>query len=134
MIIADLSTQFSDQTVSSGSLFWIKILLILLLLVILRAFMVGRSLVLAKRLSALGLFVILVLMVLYPQASNFIAQKVGVGRGVDLLFYLAHLFVLLLIVSLWRRLVTLSDSVTKLTRQIAIENARKTGNKENNKS
>lgn len=125
MIIADLSTQFTDQTVSGGSLFWIKILLILLLLIILRSFMVGRSLVLAKRLSALVLFVILLLLVLYPQASNYVAHKLGVGRGVDLLFYLAHLFVLLLIVSLWRRLVTLSDSVTKLTRQIAIDNARR---------
>jgi hypothetical protein len=42
-----------------------------------------------------------------------------------LLFYLSHLFLLLLIVSLWRRLVGLADAVTKLTRQIAIQNANK---------
>jgi small membrane protein len=123
MIIADLS-QLPDETVSVGFM-WIKILLILLLLVILRAFTFGRSLLLIKRLSAIGLFAVLVLLVLYPQVSNKIAHQLGVGRGVDLLFYLSHLFLLLLIVGLWRHSAILSDAVTKLTRQIAIDNARK---------
>ncbi len=124
MIIAEISQQFPENA-ASGSLFWIKLLIILGLLIILRAFMVGRSLVLAKRLSAFGLFVIMVLIVLFPDTSNYIAHKVGVGRGVDLLIYLSILLIFLLMVSLWRRIVTLSDAVTKLTRQIAIENARK---------
>ncbi len=124
MIIAYFSQQLPEHS-GSGSIFWIKILLILGLLIILRAFMVGRSLQLAKRLSAIGLFIIMVLLVLYPQASNYIADKVGVGRGVDLLIYLSILLIFLLMVSLWRRIVTLSDAVTKLTRQIAIESARK---------
>jgi hypothetical protein len=128
MIIANLSQEFGQEYVS-GSLFWIKLLLILGLLIILRAFMVGRSLQLAKRLSAFGLFLIMVLLVLFPEASNVIAHKVGVGRGVDLLIYLAILLILLLLVSLWRRIVTLSDTVTKLTRQIAIENAKKPDSK-----
>lgn len=130
MILADLSQKLTDHG-GSGSIFWIKILLILGLLIILRAFMVGRSLQLAKRLSAFGLFLIMVLLVLFPQASNYIADKVGVGRGVDLLIYLAILLILLLIVSLWRRIVALSDAVTKLTRQIAIENAKKPEDKKN---
>ncbi len=124
MIIAYFSQQLPEHS-GSGSIFWIKILLILGLLIILRAFMVGRSLQLAKRLSAIGLFIIMVLLVLYPQASNYIADKVGVGRGVDLLIYLSILLIFLLMVSLWRRIVTLSDAVTKLTRQIAIDTARK---------
>jgi small membrane protein len=135
MIIAEISTSAiggfdrltagGPEQIGNGNFLWIKILLILLLLIILRAFMVGRSLLLIKRLSAFGLFVILVLLVLFPQVSNLIANKLGVGRGVDLLFYLSHLFLLLLIVSLWRRLVGLADAVTKLTRQIAIQNANK---------
>jgi len=129
MIIANLSQEIGQPDIS-GSLFWIKLLLIIGLLIILRAFMVGRSLVLAKRLSAIGLFLIMVLLVLFPEASNVIAHKVGVGRGVDLLIYLAILLILLLLVSLWRRIVTLSDAVTKLTRQIAIENAKKPDNKD----
>ncbi len=124
MLIAEISQQFPENA-ASGSLFWIKLLIILGLLIILRAFMVGRSLILAKRLSAFGLFVIMVLIVLFPDTSNFIAHKVGVGRGVDLLIYLSILLIFLLMVSLWRRIVTLSDAVTKLTRQIAIESARK---------
>ncbi len=129
MITTILSQQFPEST-ASGSLFWIKLLIILGLLIILRAFMVGRSLILAKRLSAFGLFVIMVLLVLFPDASNYIAHKVGVGRGVDLLIYLSILLIFLLMVSLWRRIVMLSDAVTKLTRQIAIENARKPGSKD----
>jgi hypothetical protein len=125
MIIADFSTQLPPQAAPSGGFLWIKILLILLLLVILRAFMVGRTLLLAKRLSALALFLILVLLVLFPEASNYAAHRLGVGRGVDLLFYLSHLFLLLLIVSLWRRFALLADAVTRLSRRIAIENATK---------
>ena len=95
--------------------------------------MVGRSLLLARDFLP---------WVIFDSGSagavsaslEFYCTQAGVGRGVDLLFYLSHLFVLLLIVSLWRRLVTLSDSLTKLTRQIAIENAKKPGNRENNES
>ena len=129
MIIAEISQQLPEHA-GSGSIFWIKILLILGLLIILRAFTVGRSLQLTKRLSAIGLFVIMVLLILYPKASMYIADKLGIGRGVDLLIYLSILLIFLLIVSLWRRIITLSDSVTKLTRQIAIENARKPDTKD----
>jgi len=103
----------------------IKVILIAILLIILRAFLVQKSLMLAKRLSAVALFLLLVFLVLFPDMSNQIANKVGVGRGVDLLFYLSHLFLLLLIVALWRRLNVLSETVTKLTRDIAVENAHK---------
>jgi hypothetical protein len=124
MIIADFSNQLPEQA-ASGSFLWIKILLIILLLVILRAFMVGRGLLLAKRLFALVLFLVLVALVLFPDVSNYAAHHLGVGRGVDLLFYLSHLFLLLLIVSLWRRMAGLADTVTKLSRRFAIETARK---------
>jgi hypothetical protein len=125
MIIAEFSTQLPSQSVPFGGSLWIKILLILVLLVILRSFMVGRKLLLVKRLSALGLFLVLVLLVLFPQASNYAAERLRIGRGVDLLFYLSHLFLLLLIVSLWRRLTVLTDAVTRLSREIAIQTARK---------
>ena len=100
----------------------IKIILLVLLVVVLRAFLVQKSLVLAKRLFAFFLFFILLLLVIFPDVSTYIANAIGVGRGVDLIFYLSHLFLLFLIAGLWRRCVVLTDSVTKLSRTIALRN------------
>jgi hypothetical protein len=98
----------------------IKIVLIVILLFILRAFLVQKSLMLVKRSVAVIMFAGLLLLVLFPDASTWLANKVGIGRGVDLLFYFAHLFFLLVAVALWRRLITLNEAVTQLTREIAI--------------
>ncbi len=125
MIIAQTFDDLQKTVASPQGHFWIKIILIVLLLVVLRAFLVQKSLMLAKRMSAVGLFLLLVFLVLFPEISNWIAKEVGVGRGVDLLFYLSHLFLLLLIVALWRRLNILSETVTKLARDLALEKAHK---------
>jgi len=101
----------------------IKVILILLLLIILRAFLVQKSLVLIKRAVAVLMFAALLFLVLFPGASTWAANRIGVGRGADLLFYFAHLFFLLVAVALWRRSINLSAAVTKLAREIAIRNA-----------
>jgi hypothetical protein len=124
MILAGLLDN-PDNSFAVGANIWIKVILIVLLIIILRSFLVQRQFVLAKRLSALGLFAVLVLLVIYPDVSNRLAHRIGVGRGVDLLFYMSHLFLLLLIVSLWRRLNLLNNTITKLSRSIAIRTARK---------
>ncbi len=103
----------------------IKVILIAILLIILRAFLVQKSLILVKRALAVVMFAGLLFLVLFPDVSTWSANKIGVGRGADLLFYFAHLFFLLVAVALWRRLITLSASVTKLAREIAIRNAEK---------
>ncbi len=101
----------------------IKIILIALLLITLRAFLVQKTLRLTKRIVAVLMFLGLLFLILFPDVSTSIANKIGVGRGVDLLFYLAHLFFLLVAVALWRRSITLNAAVTRLSREIAIENA-----------
>lgn len=108
-----------------GHSVWIKIILIILLLIVLRAFLVQKQLILATRISALALFGVLVLLVIFPDVSNWIAHRIGVGRGVDLLFYLSHLFLLLLIVGLWRRINILNGTITKLSRAVAMQTAKK---------
>ena len=102
----------------------IKIVLVVGLILLLRAFMTQRSMVLAKRLVGAIVFLALFLLVLFPQVSTDIAKLIGVGRGVDLIFYISHLFLLLLIIALWRRTIVLSGTITKLSRHIAIENAK----------
>jgi hypothetical protein len=101
----------------------IKVILIVILLIILRAFLVQKSLILVKRAVAVLMFAGLLFLVLFPDVSTWAANRIGVGRGVDLLFYFAHLFFLLVAVSLWRRLITLTAAVTHLSREIAIKNA-----------
>jgi len=101
----------------------IKVILIVILLIILRAFLVQKSLILVKRTVAVLMFAGLLFLVLFPDVSTWAANKIGVGRGADLLFYFAHLFFLLVAVSLWQRLMTLTSAVTALSREIAIKNA-----------
>ncbi len=108
----------------------IKVILIVLLLIILRAFLVQKSLLLIKRAVAVLMFAGLLFLVLFPDVSTWAANKIGVGRGADLLFYLANLFFLLVAVALWRRLITLSAAVTILARELAIRNAERPEAKE----
>jgi len=103
----------------------IKVILILLLFVGLRLFLVQGSLQLIKRVSAILLFGVLIILVLFPNLSTVIANSVGIGRGVDLTFYLSHLFLLLLVVILWRRLKSQDEKITQLAREMAIRDARK---------
>ncbi len=103
----------------------VKIILIILLLLVLRAFLVQKSLVLIKRMVALLMFLVLLFLVLFPDVSTSVANHVGVKRGVDLVFYFSHLFLLFLIVALWRRSIVLTETITKLSRAIALQNPRK---------
>jgi len=103
----------------------IKIILLVFLLIVLRAFLVQKSLVLAKRLFAFFMFFFLLFLVILPDVSTFAANIVGVERGVDLLFYLSHLFLLFLIAGLWRRSAVLTATITKLSRTIALQSANK---------
>ena len=103
----------------------IKLILVILLVIVLRAFMVQKALILTKRIVASSMFLVLVLLVVFPQVSTRLANVIGVGRGADLIFYFSHLFLLFLIVGLWRRSIVLMTTVTKLSRAIAIQNPNK---------
>lgn len=69
--------------------------------------------------AGLGIFFIL-----FPEYSNTIAHKLGVGRGADLLFYSCILFFLFIILKLFARLRRLEDKMTDLVRQQAKDNAK----------
>ncbi len=109
----------------------IKIILIILLLLVLRSFLVQKSLVWIKRVVAFLMFFALLALVIFPDISTRIANNIGVGRGADLVFYFSHLFLLLLIVGLWRRSTVLMVIATKLSRTIAVQNATKPPEEDN---
>ena len=92
----------------------IKIILAVLLLVILRVFLV-QKLTLVRRVVAFLMFFMLLFLVILPDTTTVIANGIGVDRGSDLIFYLSHLFLLFLIVVLWRRYTALMGCVTRLT-------------------
>lgn len=60
-----------------------------------------------------------VLFILFPNYTNTIAHKLGVGRGADLLFYLCILFFLFIILKLFARIRRLEETVTRFVRKEA---------------
>ena len=63
--------------------------------------------------------------ILFPSYTNLLANKLGVGRGADLLFYLCILLFLFVIMKLFARLRRLEQQVMELVRQEALRNTRK---------
>jgi len=62
-------------------------------------------------------------LVAFPEWANLIAHKIGVGRGVDLIFYLAIpglAFAVLLLVS---KVLKLEERICELSRQVALRDA-----------
>ncbi len=65
--------------------------------------------------------------ILFPEKTNLLAQKVGVGRGADLLFYCCILFFLFILIKLFARIRRLEKTLTELVRKQAKDEV-KTGN------
>lgn len=72
--------------------------------------------------AGLGIFFIL-----FPDYTNIIAKKLGVGRGADLLFYSCILFFLFIILKMFSRIRRLEDKLTEMLRQQAKEKATGSG-------
>ena len=67
--------------------------------------------------------------VLFPLKVTWVANKVGVGRGTDLVLYVLVMVFLFTSVSLYQRLHTLESQISELTRQLALMNAREPDHK-----
>ncbi|GAB3539620.1 DUF2304 family protein [Spirosoma fluminis] len=63
-----------------------------------------------------------ILFVAVPELPYYLANRLGVGRGVDLVFYLLFTGFLLLIAVLYRRLLQHDVILTQIIRQNAINN------------
>ena len=61
--------------------------------------------------------------ILFPEYTNIIAAKLGVGRGADLLFYICILFFLFIILKLFARIRRLEKMLTDYVRQQAKKEA-----------
>ena len=60
-----------------------------------------------------------------PQSTDIVASFVGVGRGADLLVYLAVTFLLYAVLRLMVRQQKMSEEITELVRKIAVDHPEK---------
>lgn len=63
------------------------------------------------------------LAVIFPDATNDIAQFMGVGRGADLITYVLEVVVMFVLIHYYTKFVELQRQVTQLTRELAIVRA-----------
>ncbi len=70
------------------------------------------------------IFILLItalLFVAFPQFSTKVASLLGVGRGVDMIFYISHLFLAFIVLKLYLKVRKLNEIITKIVRTKAIE-------------
>lgn len=106
---------------------WFQILLVLALVgtavYLLRSTPNAKHLAIRRLVVFLGLAVGIVVVVA-PGFLTRIANAVGIGRGADLLFYVAILAGLIYVVNEYKRSVQLARANTQLARQLALAEAR----------
>jgi hypothetical protein len=68
-----------------------------------------------------GLWLIISVIVLLPQTTNFFAKILGVGRGTDVAIYLSIVFIFYLLFKLGLRLEKIEREITKIVREIAVK-------------
>lgn len=80
---------------------------------------------LKKKLLDLVLLVVLissaVVFIIWPELTTALAKKLGVGRGVDLIFYISILIFWFVLLKLYARIRLLEKSFTQIIREDAIK-------------
>src|SRR5688572_7139889 len=75
-----------------------------------------------------------VLFILQPELTQRIANKLGVGRGADLVFYISIMLFWFMILKLYARLRSLEQKFTDYIRKDALKNSITLGHEENLKT
>ena len=84
-----------------------------------------------RALDILLLFLLLgaaALFILWPGLTSIIANKLGVGRGADLIFYVSILFFWFIILKLFNRIRRIEQKITEIIRQDALRNSQNFSN------
>ena len=75
-----------------------------------------------------GMIACAVLFIAWPDITQTIANKLGVGRGADLVFYISILIFWFVVLKLYIRLRALEHNFTEMVRKNALENAQQLPN------
>ena len=69
-----------------------------------------------------------IVFVLFPQLTTKIANKLGVGRGTDLILYVCIIFFLFVMIRMYARIRKLEQTVTKIVRDNSLKSVIKNDN------
>lgn len=71
-----------------------------------------------------GIWLLASFSIIQPDFTSFVAQRIGIGRGVDVVIYASLVIIFYLIFRLTVSLENLHHEVTKLIREIALKEAK----------
>jgi hypothetical protein len=103
----------------------IKIILLLPLVLLIIFFLPRLRNKTFYRLSLIGISILGIVFVLFPDITDKLAHFVGVGRGADLITYLFIIFFFMAGVLLYSKIRKLEAEQSELVRIISIQNAEK---------
>ena len=72
----------------------------------------------------LSLIAAAIIFILFPETTNSLAHKLGVGRGADLVFYTSIIIFWFVILKLYARIRKLEQIITQVIRKDALDDAR----------
>ena len=79
-----------------------------------------RKMTWAEMLFWAMVWVMMIVVVILPEASTYVAERLGIGRGVDLILYVAVILILYLLFRLYVKFEQLEQEVTIAVREIAL--------------
>lgn len=103
----------------------IQFILITGVIILLVYYLMSMRSAVAELIFLIVLSGISVFFILFPNKTNTIAHKLGVGRGADLLFYVCILLFLFFVLKLFNRIRRLEKKLTEIIRKDAIDEATK---------
>jgi hypothetical protein len=68
----------------------------------------------------IGVVLLAALAVIFPDMTTVVANRLGVGRGADLINYLVEVGLLFIVIHYYTKFVELQEQITVLTREIAM--------------
>ncbi|MEJ7739652.1 MAG: DUF2304 domain-containing protein [Chitinophagaceae bacterium] len=100
-----------------------KLILLTGILMLLAFYLIKVRSKILDRIFFIGLLLMGMVLVLYPDITSKLAKFIGIGRGADLIFYLAILFFLFCFLLSYGKIKELEKNMTEFIRNDAIDNA-----------
>ena len=103
---------------------FIKIILLIIIAVIVLRLALrfkSREVDLLAFISWLAIWLLAAIIVIFPELTSFVALRVGVGRGADLVVYLSIIFIFYLLFRLLLRLENIEKNITHITSHLALK-------------
>jgi small membrane protein len=93
-----------------------------------------NNLKLSEFIGWLVIWLLVVIVFWLPQTASYFARLFGIGRGVDLAVYVAILMLFYLVFKLYLKIDNQRKEITKIVRQLALDNQLEIKEKENQKT